>query len=119
MAIIKTDTIEMLVTSINRYFMDEDANINLYQIRDRAHRKNVTFGVNWSALGTVAPDRAMQFAKHLEQVAYICKVLNNENWTEEFGSPYDTDEDYWKAVKWFYDGLKAGNDIQTLVDYGI
>lgn len=115
MAIIKTDTKEAILTAVNRYLRGNGASMDVYQIC-RGRNRIVQVGVNWAACGTKLPDEAKRFAEYLQEAANICEVINAYEWTEKWGSDYNTEEEYYKDVTFILEGLEGGNDIKKLID---
>lgn len=115
MATIKTDTKEAILNGVNRYLRSIDAHMDIYQMC-RGRNRTVKVGVNWAACGTVPPEEAKRFADVLNGTAHICEVINAYQWTEEWGSDYETEDDYRRDVNGIYAGLCAGRDIKELVD---
>lgn len=116
MAIIKTDTKEAIITAVNR---DLGASVQIYQMCTHFNRKGdktVKVGVNWAALGTTTPEETREFSKILETAANICEAINGLELTEKWGSDYETNEDYYKDVRFIIEGLNGGQDIKKLIE---
>ncbi len=115
MVTIKTDTKEAILNGVNRYLRSIDAHMDIYQMC-RGKNRTVKVGVNWAACGTVPPEEAKRFADVLNGTAHICEVINAYQWTEEWGSDYETEDDYCKDINIVFDGLNGGHDIKKLID---
>lgn len=115
MATIKTDTKEAILNGVNRYLRSINAHMDIYQIC-RGKNRTVKVGINWAACGTVPPEEAKRFADVLHGTAHICEVLNAYEWTEEWGSDYETEADYIEDLATIFEGLEAGKDIKGLID---
>ena len=116
MAIIKTDTKEAIITAVNR---ELGASVQIYQMHAHFNRKGdktVVVGVNWAALGTTTPEETREFVEILETAANICETINAFKWTEEWGSDYETEEDYWKDVRTICAGINGGHDLKKLIE---
>lgn len=114
-SIILTDKKEAIINGVNTYLSDIDAHMNIYQIC-RGKNRVVQFGVNWAACGTVLPEEAKRFSDILSHAAHICEVLNAYQWTEKFGSDYESEEDYAEDVASVIAGLNGGLNFKELID---
>lgn len=113
--IIKTDTLQTILTAVDRHLRSIEAHTDIYQMCS-GKDKTVQCGVNWAACGTVLPEEAKRFVDVLEHATHICEVLNSYKWTEEWGSDYETEADYRKDLATIFEGLEAGKDIKELID---
>lgn len=52
-------------------------NIFVYGNRESDKGEPETWGVNWSAMGTVSPDKAMRFAENLKDASRLAELLTN------------------------------------------
>ena len=57
-------------------------NVSVYGNRESDMGSSETWGVNWSALGTVSPKAAMTFAKELENASRLAELLTNVGITD-------------------------------------
>lgn len=72
---VNEERIEMLTTAFNRYDFSEKYNFTIY--RKNSHGENrVEFEINWSAIGSVSPKVANEFATNLMKASSLVTVLN-------------------------------------------
>ena len=88
------DRYTVMMNAVNGLFFEKYMTIYEKKRTKAKQGRAVTFGVNWSAVGTVEPDEAIKFAEDVKAAANIAKLLNECDvvyWYNEDEPPFDED----------------------------
>ncbi len=94
--VVNREKVDMITSVFSKLkYTDETRCYDVYTVRQFG-KKDLVFGINWSACGTRTPEETKAFAEHLIKASKFIDTLNSINgMMEYFDEPlYTSKEDY-------------------------
>lgn len=115
---ISKDAYNALTTALRALERDNNRNYSIYSKCTYGKEKPLEWEVNWSSIGAVDPDQALEFAQGIARFAEIARTLTGQEFLVDYNKPgtIETAEQFDQEVRMVYELLENGqNGLQDFL----